>query len=194
VKPALLPPFEEIFDHYQPLRICEIGTHCGKSANQFVRYILQTVPNLRYVGYDAFEDVKDDIEFAKQERNGKKHGVKRQAMKYLEDNKAKHPGFSYKLVQGLTQDTLKEASYDFVYIDGGHSYETVKHDYEKVKHSSVIVFDDYNLPGVSQFVDELFEELGYPKVEWKEAFTSPRPCTSVLPIIGKHVQPVIFNR
>jgi len=42
-----------------------------------------------------------------------------------------------------------------VYIDGGHSYETVKHDYEKVKDSKIIVFDDVKITGVNKFVKEL---------------------------------------
>lgn len=193
MKPDLLVPFHQIFDHYKPKTICEIGTHSGKSANQFVRYCAQYVPDLSYIGYDAFELVANDVDFAKQERNGKGHGVKRKAMQYLNHQQKSFPQFTYKLVEGFTQDTLKEDVYDFVYIDGGHSYETVMHDYNKVKDSKVIVFDDYHLPGVSQAVDEIFESLGHSKVDWEDAFTTPRPCLSVLPVIGKHIQPVIFN-
>lgn len=193
MKPDLLVPFHAIFDMYKPKTICEIGTHSGKSANQFIRYCAKYQPKLKYIGYDAFELVANNEEFARQERNGKGHGVKKQAMKYLDHQKESFPEFTYKLVQGLTQDTLKEGVYDFVYIDGGHSYETVMHDYNKLKNSKVIVFDDYHLPGVTQAVDEIFESLGYPKVEWEDALSHPRPCVSVLPIIGKHIQPVIFN-
>ena len=193
MKPAILEPFLEIFDFYKPKTICEIGTHSGKSANQFVRHCARYQPELSYIGYDAFELVANNEEFAKQERNGKGHGVKKQAIKYLEHQKESFPNYTYKLVQGLTQDTLKEGVYDFVYIDGGHSYETVMHDYNKLKDSKVIVFDDYHLPGVTKAVDEIFNSLGYPKVDWADAFTAERPCLSVLPIIGKHIQPVIFN-
>jgi hypothetical protein len=45
-----------------------------------------------------------------------------------------------------------------VYIDGGHSYSTVKWDYEQVKNSKVIIFDDtypVKFPGVAKFIDEL---------------------------------------
>lgn len=193
MKPDLLIPFHQIFDKYQPKRICEIGTHSGKTANQFVRYICRTVPNLHYKGYDAFDTVAGNTEFAKKERNGKKHGVKAQAIKYLEHQKAQFPNFTYNLIEGFTQNTLQEEEFDFVYIDGGHSYETVKHDYNKVKGSTVIVFDDYNLPEVKIFLDELFEELGYPVVDWADALDCPKPCISFLPVIGKHIQPAIFN-
>jgi hypothetical protein len=45
-----------------------------------------------------------------------------------------------------------------VYIDGGHSYSTVKWDYEQVKDSKIIVFDDtypVKFPGVARFIEEL---------------------------------------
>jgi hypothetical protein len=45
-----------------------------------------------------------------------------------------------------------------VYIDGGHSYSTVKWDYEQVKDSKVIIFDDtypVKFPGVAKFIEEL---------------------------------------
>jgi hypothetical protein len=48
--------------------------------------------------------------------------------------------------------------FDFVYIDGGHSYETVKHDYEQVKDSKLIVFDDVKITGVNKFVKELIDD------------------------------------
>ena len=60
---------------------------------------------------------------------------------------------------------------DFVFLDGGHSYETVKEDLniilKKLKKDSVILVDDYNQNsyGVKKAVDEcknnyLHEELG----------------------------------
>jgi hypothetical protein len=45
-----------------------------------------------------------------------------------------------------------------VYIDGGHSYSTVKWDYEQVKDSKIIIFDDTypeKFPGVAKFIEEL---------------------------------------
>ena len=45
--------------------------------------------------------------------------------------------------------------FDFVYIDGGHSYETVMHDYAKVKDSKVIIFDDVQMPAVAKAIHEI---------------------------------------
>ena len=62
-------------------------------------------------------------------------------------------------------------SNDFVFLDGGHSYETVKDDLNiltsKLKKNSIILCDDYNIShyGVKKAVDEikdnfLFKDLG----------------------------------
>jgi len=53
------------------------------------------------------------------------------------------------------------------FIDGGHSYSTVKWDYEQIKDSKVIIFDDTYLekfPGVAKFIQEL-RTLGIPITE-----------------------------
>ena len=54
---------------------------------------------------------------------------------------------------------ITPVAYDFVYIDGGHSYETVMHDYFMVKESNVIVFDDYQITGVKKAIDEITSNL-----------------------------------
>jgi hypothetical protein len=54
---------------------------------------------------------------------------------------------------------------DYVFLDGGHAYETVKNDlhYSKLvlENYGTILCDDYNLsqaPGVKQAIDEFVEE------------------------------------
>jgi len=75
-----------------------------------------------------------------------------------------------KLFKGNTKETLPDnisqvSPVDFVYIDGGHSYETVKSDYLNVKPvlktGTTVVFDDFNCAtGVSRFIGELLSEEG----------------------------------
>jgi len=194
MKPTMLPPFHQIFDYIKPEVICEIGTHDGKSATQFVDYCLKLNPKLSYVGYDVFDAVKDDEQFHKKEINGKGAGKYRIAKNNLTHRQSKYKKFKFKLVKGFTQQTLTQAVYDFVYIDGGHSYETVKHDYYKVSGSKVIVFDDYQTEGVKQFVDELIRKNKLVEYSWDEAFDAPKPCISFMPHNSKkHIQPVVFN-
>ena len=54
---------------------------------------------------------------------------------------------------------------DFVFLDGGHDYETVKNDLneciEVLKNNGTILCDDYDLtyaPGVKKAIDEFVKE------------------------------------
>ena len=44
---------------------------------------------------------------------------------------------------------LEKETFDFVFIDGDHTYEGTKHDWEqtKDKYNKILLFDDYHLPG-----------------------------------------------
>lgn len=142
------------------MNICEIGTHDAKSATQFIDVLLSFATRkqpLFYTGYDLFEDA--DKELTTYEHNGKGPGNYKLAVKRLDKRKKKYRKlFDYKLIRGNTLQTLTESAYDFVYIDGGHSYNTVKADYSKVKNSKIIVFDDYQLPEVARAIDEIVDE------------------------------------
>ena len=71
-----------------------------------------------------------------------------------------HESFSYMVV-----DSFEDESIDFIYIDGEHTYESVKRDISlylpKIKNGGIISGHDYHdvWPGVVQAVDEL---LGKP--------------------------------
>lgn len=194
MKVSLLRPFYKIFDRYKPNVICEIGTHDAKTAVQFIDYCIEYNSKLKYIGYDIFDDVKNNADFHKKEINGKGAGKLSTAKNNLNHRQRKYKRFTYKLIKGFTHDTLSESKYDFVYIDGGHSYETVKNDYNKLSQSTVIVFDDYQTDGVKKFFDELIKNKKITKVTWEEAFDAPKPCWCFLPHMrSKHIQPVIFN-
>ena len=81
---------------------------------------------------------------------------------------------SISLYKGYSKDILNQISVDkinFVFLDGGHSYNTVKEDLKilvsKLNKDSIIICDDYNIMqyGVKKAVDEIkdkcnFEDLG----------------------------------
>ena len=57
---------------------------------------------------------------------------------------------------------------DLLFIDGGHSYDTVKSDYERfspfVKKGGVIICHDYNMPEPEWQVKKYLDELGIPVI------------------------------
>jgi len=152
-------------DAVKPKTLCEIGCYRGKTSLNLCRYALQYTDELHFAGYDLFELASKSNN--KKEINGKGSGNYRRTELAMEKiqrdcnpNREKffiyeNKTFTWELHKGYTQETLEQRQFDFVFIDGGHSYETVKHDYEKVKGSKLIFFDDYNLEPVRQFCDEI---------------------------------------
>ena len=60
------------------------------------------------------------------------------------------------------------SQFDYVFLDGGHAYETVKNDlnYSKpvLENNGTILCDDYDLtyaPGVKQAIDEFISENNF---------------------------------
>ena len=81
---------------------------------------------------------------------------------------------SINLYKGYSKNVLSQidlTNIDFVFLDGGHSYETVKEDLNiltsNLQKNSIIICDDYNIShyGVKKAVDEIksnyeFKDLG----------------------------------
>jgi len=124
--------------------LMEIGVYRGHRSYEMILAALESGPGVEYHGFDLFEDMKqEDIKnevsvFPLHER---------QAYSSL-----KSPGVNVHLHKGYTRDTLpkflkRDIKPDFVFIDGGHCYETVENDWfyvQKLMHDKTIVlFDDY---------------------------------------------------
>ena len=68
------------------------------------------------------------------------------------------------IIKGDSNDILKKlkiSEFDYVFLDGGHKYETVKNDLEclknVIKNNGTILCDDYNLayaPGIKKGINE----------------------------------------
>jgi len=154
MKPFQFEIFEKLLSEIKPLTVAEIGVHSGNTARQLIFYCLKTFDTpLHYTGYDAFDLLIDH----ESELNGKGSANKHRMLIKLDKIKRDYPDrLTTEIVAGWTKDTLTVSRrFDFVYIDAGHSYESVKHDYEMLKESKIIVFDDYDMPGVKQLLDEI---------------------------------------
>jgi len=201
------PLLDSIFANNVHSNICEIGTHRAKSGYQIMDYLLDNHPGTyTYHGYDLFEEANEQTD--KEEFNGKGPGNFAYAKGFMQRLTARYPGrFKYELFKGYTQKTLENKIYDFVYLDGGHSYATVKHDHSKIANSKVVVFDDLQLAPIEKYFKQYVKATGLPQVEWQpDNFNkTQKPFYSVMPhhvskvkkpVIGRpthHIQPVIFK-
>jgi predicted O-methyltransferase YrrM len=127
---------------FKPKAIIEVGTWSGDNAIRLISNAKQYWPQVWYDGYDLFDSATAETDAT--ELNVKKHFTRIDVETKIRNATS---GFGVvKLVQGNTRETLKAdniTGYDFAFIDGGHSVETIEHDYEQLKHVPVVVLDDY---------------------------------------------------
>lgn len=170
----------DIVRFYKPSTILETGTWNGGRAVEMALAAFENTDKVHYIGFDLFEEATEESDAY--EMNSKAHNMLEAVEKRLEDFQVRMiktgKEFTFELHKGDSKKTLpackslKKA--DFAYIDGGHSYETVKADWEAVKkHIPVVVFDDFfskdkegNLPKEEHLgVNKLMKEIeAYGKV------------------------------
>lgn len=139
----------EMVKFYKPKTIVETGTWNGGRAIQMAVAAFENHDKVHYLGFDLFEEAT--VESDNYEMNTKPHNTKEaveaRLQEFAEKMKEKGKQFTFKLHKGDSKKTLANCKAikkaDFAYIDGGHSYETVKSDFEKLKHIPVLVFDDF---------------------------------------------------
>lgn len=130
-----------IIDLIKPQSIVEIGTWNGNSAINMIKRAQKHRKNIAYIGYDLFEGASETTDA--EELNVKDHY-------HVEDVEARIkkecPDARVNLIKGNTRQTLNYTSADLVFIDGGHSIETIKNDFDKCCSSKVIILDDFYVP------------------------------------------------
>lgn len=128
----------------RPQTIMEIGTWDARHASDMIREAQKHHKVITYHGFDIFEGIDKDVR--EKELHVKRIIREGDARKVLGGL-----GAEIHLYVGYTTDTLPEfkpdAPIDFVYIDGGHSLETIENDWRYVSRlmnsETVVVFDDY---------------------------------------------------
>lgn len=165
---------------YRPESFLEIGVGKGDTLRRFIfESQCLGLSSIQYIGFDTFDEgpPNDEGDLLKDRINRAKQGDKFWKMHHSPMDSIRAIAEDYdnidcqiKLFKGNTKETLpvnlsRLAPVDFVYIDGGHSYGTVKSDYFNVKPvlktGTVVVFDDFNCAvGVSRFIGELLSEEG----------------------------------
>ena len=78
--------------------------------------------------------------------------------------------FNKNIIKGNSNKILKEIPiiFDYVFLDGGHKYETIKNDLKNltqvINNGGIILCDDYNLsyaPGVKKAIDDYVLEKNF---------------------------------
>ena len=129
-------------------KIMEIGVADGENARTMVMVAIRSFSpeEVEYYGFDLFDDRSRMI----------------QVRKKLERTRCR-----FRLFKGDSIETLPKAvktlpKMDLVFIDGGHSYGTVKSDWENSRslmHSETAVFfHNYYFSGVRRLVDSISRE------------------------------------
>mgnify|MGYP001564780356 CR=1 FL=1 len=125
-------------------KIMEIGTWRGDRAVQMIRAAQETNKNVSYYGFDLFELMSWEIH----EKEISKMPISLEEV----SRKLKTTEAAIELYKGFTKDTLPSVItslpiMDFIYIDGGHSYETIATDWHYAEKlmgpKTVVIFDDY---------------------------------------------------
>jgi len=121
---------------YAPSSILEVGTWNGHRAVQ----MLNIVPDAKYCGFDLFEDATEVTDA--EEKNVKPHHTLASVRHLLSP-------FNAELHKGNTRETLPKLTgqFDFVWLDGGHSIETIESDWKWARiclaPGAMVLFDDY---------------------------------------------------
>ena len=150
---------EEI-DTLRPKTILEIGTNDGINAARLFQRASQYRDDVVYFGFDMFESLNDATflqEFALAAPSQEK------VDKFLGRNEClRRQLFAGNTIETLRSKKAQLPKIDLVFIDGGHSEETVASDWMNVQdllHArSVVFFDDYPNWGIGPVVDAIDRE------------------------------------
>ena len=158
----------------RPKMFLEVGVFHGVTARNICELLQQIHGNnFQYIGLDLFEENienKDEIipntKFSNPFKNIYFNYIKKQNPYSLEAVKDLLKKFknNISLIKGNSNTILKRidmSKIDFVFLDGGHDYQTVKSDLnfckEVIINGGTVLCDDYDLsyaPGVKKAIDE----------------------------------------
>tara|TARA_Y100001970_G_scaffold275919_1_gene377856 strand:+ start:279 stop:911 length:633 start_codon:yes stop_codon:yes gene_type:complete len=166
----------------KPKFFLEIGVFHGVTARNVCELLYQIHhDDFKYIGLDLFaensENKSEIIPNTKFNNPLKKiyfKYIKKQNPYSLEAVKDLLKKFknNVHLIKGNSKKILKEinmSKIDYVFLDGGHDYETVKNDLNNCievlkKNNGIIMCDDYNLPkafGVKKAIDEFTKKNNF---------------------------------
>jgi predicted O-methyltransferase YrrM len=141
----------------------ELGSWKGKSTSFIVTEILNSNKKINFITIDTFEGISLDSD--ESEKNAYSLEDKNILEQFLKNTSEIKNHFSHIVsLSHIAAEKFEDSSIDVIFIDAGHSYESVKKDLQfwikKMKPKSIIAGHDYSdsWPGVKKAVDEFFGE------------------------------------
>ena len=165
----------------KPKFFLEVGVFHGVSARNVCELLYKIHDgDFKYIGLDLFEkseqnksELIPNTRFSNPIKNIYFNYIKRQDPYSLEavEELLKKFKKNVHLIKGNSNKILRNinmSKIDYVFLDGGHEYETIKNDLinciEVVDKNGTILCDDYNLsyaPGVKRAIDEFTKENNF---------------------------------
>ena len=166
---------------YKPRNFLEVGVFQGVTSRNVCEKLHEiNRENFIFHGIDIFEDTNDDID--NQEKTIKHNKISNPFKHLIFNIILKKDLFSeesiynflkkfknnVRLYKGFSDTELPKidmSKIDFIFLDGGHSYKTVKSDLSLIlkgmKKNKIIICDDYDQInyGVKKAVDELVNQV-----------------------------------
>ncbi len=162
----------------KPKIFLEIGVFHGVTARNICELLYRTHKNdFKYIGLDLFVE-NDENKNEVIPNNTFNNPLKKIYFKYIKKQNPysleavrdllKKFEKNVHLIQGNSNKVLNKmdmSKIDYVFLDGGHEYNTVKNDLdnciEVIKKGGTVLCDDYNLgsaPGVKRAIDEFVKK------------------------------------
>tara|TARA_B100001063_G_scaffold230332_1_gene243354 strand:+ start:375 stop:1001 length:627 start_codon:yes stop_codon:yes gene_type:complete len=165
----------------KPKYFLEVGVFHGVTARNVCELLFKIhKSDFKYIGLDLFEkndenksEIIPNTKFSNPFKQIYFKFIKRQDPYTIEAVKDLLSNFknNIHLIKGNSNTVLKKidmTKINYVFLDGGHDYETVKNDLEccaeVVDNGGTILCDDYNLsyaPGVKKAIDEFVIKKNY---------------------------------
>ncbi len=173
--------FLEEIKKKKPKFFLEVGVFHGVTARNVCELLYKMHGNdFKYIGLDLFEvgeenkdEIIPNINFSNPLKTIYFKYVKRQdpySLASVEDLLSKFKN-NIHLIKGNSNKILQKidmTKIDYVFLDGGHEYDTVKNDLncclETIKNEGTVLCDDYDLsqaPGVKTAIDEFVLKNGF---------------------------------
>jgi len=152
-------------------KVMEIGVADGENARTMVMFAIRNFSpkEVEYYGFDLF--------------GGNYDSSMKQVRQKLKETKCKFKLFKGNSVETLPREVKTLPKMDLIFIDGGHSYATVKSDWENSKtlmhDETAVFFHNYDFSGPKRVVDNISREeyqvkIIHPSSDYDTAFVKKR--------------------